>query len=30
MYYSSGSGRGMMRVMGGATKLAAKRFLLKK
>jgi hypothetical protein len=30
MWYSSGSGRGMMGAMGGATKLAARRFLLKR
>ncbi|MFE4708825.1 conjugal transfer protein TrbL family protein [Peribacillus simplex] len=30
MWYSSGSGRGMMGAMGGTTKLAARRFLLKR
>lgn len=30
MWYSSGSGRGMMGAMGGASKLTARRFLLKK
>lgn len=30
MWYSSGSGRGMMGAMGGATKLANRRFLLKR
>lgn len=30
MWYSTGSGRGMMGAMGGASKLTARRFLLKK
>jgi hypothetical protein len=30
MWYSSGSGRGMMGAMGGTTKLVARRFLLKR
>lgn len=30
MWYSSGSGRGMMGAMGGATKLAARRYLIKR
>ncbi|MED1469809.1 conjugal transfer protein TrbL family protein [Bacillus salipaludis] len=30
MWYSSGSGRGMMGAMGGATKLAARRYLVKR
>ncbi|MFC9601036.1 conjugal transfer protein TrbL family protein [Peribacillus butanolivorans] len=30
MWYSSGSGRGMMGAMGGTTKLAARRFLIKR
>ncbi|MGE7907624.1 conjugal transfer protein TrbL family protein [Peribacillus sp. NPDC094092] len=30
MWYSSGAGRGMMGAMGGTTKLAARRFLLKR
>ncbi|WP_121614505.1 conjugal transfer protein TrbL family protein [Mesobacillus foraminis] len=30
MWYSSGSGRGMIGAMGGTTKLAARRFLLKR
>ncbi|MBT2720719.1 conjugal transfer protein TrbL family protein [Bacillus sp. ISL-46] len=30
MWYSSGSGRGMMGAMGGTTKLIARRFLLKR